>query len=135
MPGEPAQVDPIVVNAWLDDAELDLDAARRLASDPPNRHASFHLQQAAEKLIKAVRLARGQHATAEHALEKLIAALPEADEWRAKLTPLGPLSAYSTTYRYPSPVGRTKHGLAAAETTAWVSRIAKLISEARSLAQ
>jgi HEPN domain-containing protein len=40
----------------LDAANLDLDAARRLLVDPPNVLAANHLQQAAEKILSAVRL-------------------------------------------------------------------------------
>jgi HEPN domain-containing protein len=59
-----------VIAAYLDDVDLDLDAARRLAADPPNRLAAFHLQQAAEKLVKAVRLARRLHITADHSIAR-----------------------------------------------------------------
>jgi hypothetical protein len=37
-------------------AGLDLDAATRLLADPPNVLAANHLQQAAEKILSAVRL-------------------------------------------------------------------------------
>jgi hypothetical protein len=40
-------------------AGLDLDAATRLLAEPPNVLAANHLQQAAEKILAAVRLHRG----------------------------------------------------------------------------
>jgi hypothetical protein len=43
----------------LDAAKLDIDAATRLLVDPPNVLAANHLQQAAEKILGAVRLHRG----------------------------------------------------------------------------
>jgi HEPN domain-containing protein len=43
----------------LDAAHLDLDAAARLLADPANVLAANHLQQAAEKILSAVRLDRG----------------------------------------------------------------------------
>jgi len=46
----------------LDAAKLDLDAATRLLTDltdPPNILAANYLQQAAEKILSAVRLHRG----------------------------------------------------------------------------
>src|SRR5687767_14105493 len=110
MPPDPPRADPRVIGAYLDDAELELDAARRLVALPPNRFAAFHLQQAAEKLVKALRLHRGLRATADHNLEILIDELPADDVWRPKLRVLEPLSAYATTYRYPSPVGKRKGG-------------------------
>ena len=92
----------------LQAASLDLDAARRLLADPPNVLAANHLQQAAEKLISAVRLHRGLINTKDHDLVILIDGrpggeprpLPEGDPWRDRFRPLEPLSAYATTFRY-----------------------------------
>jgi len=69
MAADPPKQDPRVIAAYLDDVDLDLDAAKRLIADPPNRLAAFHLQQAAEKLVKAVRLGRSLRVTAEHNIE------------------------------------------------------------------
>ena len=66
MPPESPAPDPRVIAAYLDDVDLELEAAKRLVADPPNRFAAFHLQQGAEKLVKAVRLARGLRVTADH---------------------------------------------------------------------
>jgi hypothetical protein len=92
----------------LDAATLDLDAARRLLVDPPNVLAANHLQQAAEKILGAVRLHRGLLNTKDHDLVILIDGrpggeprpLPEGDPWRDRFRPLEPLSAYATTFRY-----------------------------------
>jgi hypothetical protein len=100
----------------LDAAKLDLDAATRLLVDPPNLLAANHLQQAAEKVLCAVRLDRGLLNTRDHDLVILIdgraggepRALPEGDPWRDRFRPLEPLSAYATTFRYsltPTPKG------------------------------
>src|SRR5689334_8921326 len=111
MAADPTTGDPRVVTAYLDDAELDLDAVKRLTADPPNRLAAFHLQQAAEKLVKAVRLTRGLRLTTEHNLEVLIAELPHDDRWRAKLVVVEPLSGLATPYCYPSSMGKRKGGV------------------------
>ncbi len=92
----------------LQAASLDLDAARRLLADPPNVLAANHLQQAAEKILSAVRLHRGLLNTKDHDLVILIDGrpggeprpLPEGDPWRDRFRPLEPLSAYATTFRY-----------------------------------
>ena len=47
MADERAKPDPRVIAAYLDDVDLELDAAKRLIADPPNRFAAFHLEQAA----------------------------------------------------------------------------------------
>jgi hypothetical protein len=92
----------------LDAAALDVDAARRLLVDPPNLLAANHLQQAAEKILGAVRLHRGLLNTKDHDLVILIDGrpggeprpLPEADAWRDRFRSLEPLSAYATSFRY-----------------------------------
>jgi HEPN domain-containing protein len=133
MAADPPQTDLRVVAAYLDDVELDVDAAKRLIAEPPNRLAAFHLQQAAEKLIKAVRLVRGLRVTAEHNLELLINELPRDDSWRGKLAILEPLSSYATAYRYPSPMGKRKAGPGRDEVLIWINAIAALCAEARAL--
>jgi HEPN domain-containing protein len=131
MAAEPPAPDPRVIAAYLEDVDLEIDAARRLVADPPNRFAAFHLQQASEKLVKAVRLSRGLRVTADHDLESLVAELPQDDPWRAKLRVLEPLSAYATTYRYPSPMGKRKGGPNNDEVIVWIKAIAGLNLEAR----
>jgi hypothetical protein len=88
----------------LQAASLDLDAARRLLVDPPNVLAANHLQQAAEKIISAVRLHRGLLNTKDHDLVILIDGrpggeprpLPEGDPWRDRFRPLEPPSSCVT---------------------------------------
>ena len=63
----------------LQAASLDLDAANRLLADPPNMLAANHLQQAAEKIISAVRLHRGLLNTKDHDLVILIDGRPGAE--------------------------------------------------------
>ena len=133
MATDPPNDDPRVIAAYLDDADLDLDAARRLVANPPNRFAAFHLQQAAEKLVKAVRLARSLRITADHSIARLLEELPQDDVWRAKLAVLEPLSGYATAYRYPSPMGRRKSGPSSDEALVWIKTIAGLSAEARVL--
>jgi hypothetical protein len=89
-------------------ADRSAGTARRLVADPPNRFAALHLQQASEKLVKAVRLSRGLRVTADHNLEALVDELPHDDPWRAKLRVLEPLSTCATTYRHPSPIGNAR---------------------------
>lgn len=122
-----------MIAAFLDDVDLELDAVRRLVADPPNRLAAFHLQQAGEKLVKAVRLSRGLRVTADHDLEALVDELPSDDQWRTKLRALEPLSAYATTYRYPSPTGKRKGGPSTDEVLVWVKTISMLSADGRTL--
>ena len=66
----------------LQAASLDLDAARRLLADPPNMLAANHLQQAAEKIISAVRLHRGLFNTKDHDLVILVDGRPGGERAR-----------------------------------------------------
>jgi HEPN domain len=95
---------------------MDGDAGRKnkpiakllLLTDPPNILAANHLQQAAEKILSAVRLHRGLLNTKDHDLVILIDGrpageprpLPAGDPWRDRFRPLESLSAYATTFRY-----------------------------------
>jgi HEPN domain-containing protein len=133
MAADPPKDDPRVIAAYLDDVELDLDAARRLIAEPPNRLAAFHLQQAAEKLVKAVRLGRGLRVTADHNIALLLEELSRDDVWRTKLTILEPLSSYATSYRYPSTMGKRKGGPSSDEVHVWIKTIAGLCAEVREL--
>lgn len=75
------------VAAFYDLAGADLDAARLLVAGK-NRYASYHLQQAAEKLIKGLLLKRGREAGIEHRIDMLLVRLPMDDPWLARLQPL-----------------------------------------------
>lgn len=125
MPADP------VVEAYLADAGNDIDAARRLARPRLNRLAAFHLQQAAEKLVKAVRLARRLPASAEHHIDVLVHGLPDGDPLRPLLEPLDDLTPYATTFRYPTIRGRVQSPLSADEIDAWADRIARLVLDVR----
>jgi HEPN domain-containing protein len=99
-----------LVDGLLQAALEDLDAAHRLLVPPPNRLASYHLQQAAEKLAKAVLVARGVHTTKEHRLEILLDALLPEDPWRERLRELVHLDRFATAFRYPGTTGRLPAG-------------------------
>jgi HEPN domain-containing protein len=127
------KVDPRVIAAYFDDADLGLDAATRLMADPPNRLAAFHLHQAAEKLVKAMRLARGVRVTSEQDIARLLDDLPHDDPWRTKLAILEPLSSYATSFRYPSPIGERNGSPTRDEVFVWIKTIAALTADARAL--
>ena len=120
-----------VIAAYLDDVADELEAVRRLAAPPSLRVAAFHLQQAAEKLTKAVRLKNGIPATADHNLEHLLSELSPTEPWAARLKPFEWLSAFATAYRYPTPGGRRNPGPAIEKLSACVQELAALLEDAR----
>jgi len=94
--------------AWLELAEEDLAAARKLAL-PPNPHwkaAVYHCQQAAEKAVKAILVHQGGPLTAElrkHDIGFLLERLSGLGIDLRILEPLADgLTDFATAYRYPT---------------------------------
>ena len=90
------------VRAYLELAAKDAEAAELLLAGG-NRYSAYHVQQAIEKITKALLLARGIEAGIEHRLEELFKRFPSEDEWPARLLPFVGYSAYATSFRYPTP--------------------------------
>ena len=84
------------IGKLLDAASLDLDAATRLLAEPPNVLAANHLQQAAEKILAAVRLHRGLINTRDHDLVILIDGRPAVNHAHF---PLGPMARAAPAIR------------------------------------
>ncbi|MEI7891741.1 MAG: HEPN domain-containing protein [Myxococcales bacterium] len=119
-----------VIAGYLAAVADDLDAARRLAAPPANRLAAYHLQQAAEKLVKAVLVHRKIHPGVEHRIDVLVRMLDVSDPWSPQLDPLDRFTPYATTYRYPSPTGRLRAGPDAANVLAEVADVQQLLDRA-----
>lgn len=94
-----------VVEGYFQVLSEDLEAARQLMTTVP-RVSAFHLQQGAEKLVKAILSAEGIHAGPGHNIGQLVAMLADGHEWKADLMELDFLSQFATTFRYPSETGR-----------------------------
>lgn len=116
--------------AFLELAADDLDAAEVLARIG-NHYAAYHLQQAVEKVLKAVLLLRDVQAGIEHRLEGLADRLPEGDAWRARVEQVLPYSAYATSFRYPTPGGRIPRTPPATDVLRDVAIVRALVGEAR----
>jgi HEPN domain-containing protein len=93
------------VRAYLELAAKDADAAELLLAGG-NRYSAYHVQQAIEKITKALLLAQGIEAGIEHRFEELFKRFPIENEWPARLLPFASYSAYATAFRYPTPGGR-----------------------------
>jgi HEPN domain-containing protein len=128
--GDPVPPNPFVLGL-LDAAAEDLVAAERLLTDPPSRLAEFHLQQAAEKLAKAVMSARGQHATREHRLQLLSNTLAVGDPWRTRLAAVAHLDRFATAFRYPGTSGRLAAARAVDQSRADLAQLRAWLDEAR----
>lgn len=99
------------VESLLTLARGDARAAHRLLPDFP-RHAAFHVEQAAEKLVLAVIEAedRGPVERAhQHQINRLVGYLPMDHVLYADLQALDRTTPYATQLRYPSPGGALTH--------------------------
>ncbi|WP_456426485.1 HEPN domain-containing protein [Rhodocaloribacter sp.] len=104
-PGSPAD--------WMRRAHSDLAPARL---HPPagvlTEDLCFHAQQAAEKALKAVRVAFGQPVPRTHNLKTLLEGLPPSITVPKSVLRAAALSVYAVLTRYPAdlePVTREEH--------------------------
>lgn len=122
---------------YLGAALRDLKAAELLARSNDVDLASTaanHVQQCAEKVAKAVFIARGVTVTKEHRLVINIEALLKADPhevWAERLKPLTPYDDYATTSRYPSTMGKLSAGPAPDELADDIKKVRSLLDAAR----
>jgi HEPN domain-containing protein len=86
-------------------AKEDLDGARLLASSR-NRNAIYLCEQAAEKIIRAVLTSEGKHAGIKHQPQEMVDQIPDINPLKPALRAIEYLTAYATSYRYPTAHGR-----------------------------
>ena len=88
---------------WLGYAQRDLLAANVLLNnpDPITDIAAFHIQQFAEKTIKAVLTAEGVRPRRTHDIGYLLTLIPRNHRLYGDLAALEPLTKWSTEFRYP----------------------------------
>ena len=94
-----------IVREWLDHVEADLDAAWSCNRGPRARRdrAAYLLQQAAEKLVKAMLVSIDVDPPRTHDVAEIVAELSENAPFRDRLSALADLTPYATGFRYPSP--------------------------------
>jgi HEPN domain-containing protein len=119
------------VTSFVALAAEDLADARLLKSPVP-RQAAFFLQQAAEKVGKAMLIREGIDPVRIHAIGKLAAELPDTHPLKAELMVLDRLSVYATATRYPSLTGRLPRVPDQARIESEMRAVADLLDRARS---
>ncbi len=112
------------VDAFLQIAFEEREAALRLA-DPLPRQAIYFVQQAVEKLLRAVLEAEGVPAGVSHNLRYLCELFSEEHALKAIFMEFEPLSAASTRYRYPSVTGKLS-APAADDVQKWLKMLTPL---------
>jgi HEPN domain-containing protein len=98
-------VNPRRVDALLEMADEDLGGARALLAIS-TRLARYHVQQGAEKAVKALLEQRDLNPGREHRFESLAEMFPRSDPWRGRIHDLDALSPAATSHRYPTAEGR-----------------------------
>ncbi len=112
-------------------AERDLEAARKLLPDLPH-DASFHVGQAAEKVVKAVLKQEGaDFKRTSHDIGQIVEALPDDHLWEADLASFDKFSSYNTRFRYPGPTGNIQPSPDVEELKNNIKEIALIIPEVR----
>ena len=118
------------LTALVTAAERDIGAAHRLLPDMPDQ-AIFHVQQAAEKLTRAVCEGENLAVGRTHNIGQAAAMLPDGHVFKEDLLGLDNLSAAATAWRYPSPGGRMSADPDPIEVTATLTDIEALLPEIR----
>jgi HEPN domain-containing protein len=116
----------VEATSFLTLAHDELEAAEALLPRH-GRQASFHLQQAAERLIQAVLTVEGIAFARTHQLGALAALLPEEHTWRADLAALDDLTSHATAYRFPLPSGGVPMAPDERDLVAAVDRLARAL--------
>ncbi|PPQ26861.1 HEPN domain-containing protein [Rhodopila globiformis] len=121
---------------WLVIAEEDLDVAGAAARLPRPRHgaAAYHLQQAAEKLVKSRRVLNGEPFRRVHDLdERVTRLLPICPQFTETLESLRPLTVWSVASRYPSLEDEPEPPPTAEEVDRYTTMLTRLAVEVASL--
>jgi HEPN domain-containing protein len=121
---------PRRVHALLTLADEDLGAARALLSFS-TRTARYHVQQSAEKAVKALLEHREINPGREHRFESLAEMLSEGDPWRSRIHSLDFLSPAATAHRYPTAEGRIHPPPARELVEREIALVAQLIQDVR----
>jgi HEPN domain-containing protein len=96
------------------------------------RHAAFSVQQAAEKMIKAVLEKAGvTYPSTSHQLDDLVARVPAANPFKGDFIPLTRLTSAATKYRYPTARGDVPEDPSIAEIKEDIAAVKLVLPEVR----
>lgn len=117
--------------SYVELAREDIDAARQLVRDTKHSgRAAFFIEQAGEKLIKAVlSVEEIVFPTTHHQLGTLAALLPMDHEWRAELASFDSFTTFATRFRYPTPSGSLPRIPKPHEVERYIDQVAEIIDD------
>ena len=100
-------VDAHIIASYLRLAKGDLDEARLLFdSMAVSRGAAFHLEQAAEKIIRAITASEDIRVGVGHELDNFVRQIPDVNPLKGQCKAVQDLKRYATSYRYPTSKGK-----------------------------
>jgi HEPN domain-containing protein len=107
MNDKPNNVNAEFIASYLRLAKGDLDEARLLFdSMPGSRGSAFHLEQAAEKIIRAITTSEDIRVGVGHELDNFVRQIPDTNPLKHRCTAVQELKRYATSYRYPTSKGK-----------------------------
>lgn len=118
---------------WLDLAQEDLDGASDLLALPKDHRSlvAYHVQQAAEKAVKAALILRGVDPKKSHDIAVLAQGLDIDDPLYPFCARLGAVSVYATIFRYPD--GDRPERPQLSELAGWIAEISGLVVRLREM--
>ena len=113
---------------WLDHVTRDLDAAWSCSHGerPVYDRAAFHIQQAAEKLVKAAPISAGVGPPRIHDIRARVERPPPDFPDRARHGPPSRFSAYAVAFRYPPGEGDLEPVPSRSQVETWIGELAGL---------
>ena len=120
---------------WLELAQQDLDGASDLLASRRDHRSlvAYHVQQAAEKAVKAALVLRGIDPRKSHDIALLAEGLGAGDALYPICARLGAVSVYATLYRYPDDDRPDPPN--PEELAAWIREISGLVAILRGMAE
>lgn len=115
-----------VIAAFVRIADCDLRSARLLAQNGL-RNAWYELEQAAEKLIRAVLTSEGIRGGVHHRLDQMVDLVPDENPLKPAMRLVQELAAYATTFRYPTDGGRIV--APRGDIAPWIDKVQRLFDE------
>ncbi len=109
-----------ILSPWFKVIDEDLKVAKRCAEDETWYTGSYHVEQAAEKLVKMALAARGRTIRKTHNIGSLVDMLDVDDPLRDDFKNLEFLTTYATAGRYPDELDICLDG---AEILEWVEKL------------
>ena len=119
------------VASYIELAREDLAAAKALIASGLERNSTIHIQQAAEKLLKAVLAAEDIVFPASHQIGALAELLRDGHFWKDEFRGFDPLTRYATAYRYPTPGGDVPTPPTRKELQQSIESVVALVDEVR----